>query len=89
MSYTMTMEPEVVTKAERFALRRGTSLEKLVKMYVIELSLKDDIHNAKELSTENKLAELDSIFGSANVPEKTDYRDLVTEAILEKYYSLG
>ena len=45
MSYTLTMEPETVSKAERFALRRGTSLERLVRMYVIELSLRGDGEN--------------------------------------------
>ncbi len=76
---TLTIEDRVIAKAKKYAKTRGRSLSSIVETYLEALTLEDD-------PTKNKPTPIvDSLRGSFKIPEGKDYKELLTEALMEKY----
>lgn len=84
MSYTLTVEPEVVRSAETFASRRGTSLEAILRAYLVAFVRNESAVARRQIPSDSVVNSLTGLIEPSNVSDE----DLIAAAILEKYGSL-
>ena len=87
MSYTLNVAPETLSLAERFARRRGSSLENILKEYVIvfvERELKQERRERRRVRREIPEC-VSSLRGLVKNPSGLSNRDLLAAALAEKY----
>ena len=76
---TLTVDKDVVARAERYAEKEGTSLSKLVENYLKAATKKE----GEENRTPSPLTK--SLRGSFNEPEGFDEKRALSEALENKY----
>jgi hypothetical protein len=75
---TLTIEKDIVTKAKEYAYAHGRSLSDMVENYFEFL-----VH--KKTSKINATPIVNSLKGSFNVPINFDYKEVLSDALVEKY----
>jgi len=80
---TLSMEKEVVEQAKRLAAERGTSVSRLVSDFVQSLAA----HASPKHRRPREIGPLtrQAIGIGRDIPQDKDYKDLIEEALLEKY----
>ena len=84
MSYTLTVEPEVVRTAESFASRRGTSLEAILRAYLVAFVRNETAVARQQIPSDSVVGSLSGLIKPENVSDE----ELIASAILEKYGTL-
>ena len=84
MSYTLTIEPDVVRTAETLATKRGTSLEAILRAYLLAFVRTETAITRNQVPSNSIVETLTGIIKSTNVSDE----DMIASAILEKYGSL-
>lgn len=87
MSYTITLEPDVVRTAEACASRRGMTLNSLIRAYLVSFVREEDA--SASLPEVPKDSVVGVLSGVIRPTGETSDRDLVAEAILSKYDALA
>ncbi len=77
---TLTIEQELMEKAEHFAREKGYSLSDIIADYLKVLTNEDK----SEVTESNPIA--NSSKGSVKAPENIDYKKELLKRISEKYY---
>ena len=85
MSYTLMLEPDVVQTAKVYASRRGTTLDSLIQAYLVTFVREQSSSSRTIVPNDSIVA---SISGVIHPAEDVSDKDLVSQAILEKYDSL-
>ena len=84
MSYTLTVEPDVVRTAETFANKRGTSLEAILRAYLLAFVRAETAITQNQVPSDSTVGALTGIIKPTNVSDK----EMIATAILDKYGSL-
>jgi hypothetical protein len=82
MSYTLMLEPDVVQTAKVCASRRGTTLDSLIQAYLVTF-VKEQSSASRAIIPDDSIVA--SISGVIHPAEDVSDKDLVSQAILEKY----
>ena len=85
MSYTLMLEPDVVQTAKVCASRRGTTLDSLIQAYLVTF-VKEQASASRAIVPDDSIVA--SLSGVIRPAEDVSDKDLVSQAILEKYDSL-
>ena len=84
MSYTLTVEPDVVRTAETFATRRGTSLDAILRAYIVAFVRNEMAVSDQQIPSDSVVSSWSGLIKPTNLSDK----DMIASAILEKYGSL-
>ena len=84
MSYTLTVEPDVVRTAETFATRRGTSLDAILRAYIVAFVRNEMAVSDQRIPSDSVVSSWSGLIKPTNLSDK----DMIASAILEKYGSL-
>ncbi len=87
MSYTITLEPDVVRTAEACASRRGTTLNSLIRAYLVSFVREEDALAGLHVVPEDSV--VGALSGVMRPSVGSSDKDLVSEAILAKYDALA
>lgn len=85
MSYTLTVEPDVVRTAESFATKRGTSLDAILRAYLVAFVRAETAITRNQVPLDSTVGALTGIIKPTNVSDE----EMIASAILEKYGSLA
>ena len=85
MSYTLTIEPDVVRTAETFAIKRGTSLDAILRAYLVAFVRTETAITRNQVPPGSTVGTLSGIIKPTNVSDE----DMIASAILDKYGSLA
>ena len=85
MSYTLMLEPDIVQTAEVCASRCGTTLNSLIQAYLVSFVKEQSSPLRAIIPNDSIVAALSGVIRPA---EDVSDKDLVSQAILEKYDSL-
>ena len=87
MSYTLNVAPETLSLAERFARRRGSSLENIIKEYVIvfvEQELKQERLERRRVRREIPEC-VSSLRGAVRLNDNRPYKDILADELIKRY----
>jgi hypothetical protein len=82
---TLTMDKDVIEKAKEYARGKNKSLSKIVEGYLKRLDSREIPLNLKNLHAPIT----DSLVGMMGHDDGRDYREVIEEAITEKYLGIG
>ncbi len=85
MSYTLALEPDVVRTAESCASRRGTTLDSLIRAYLVSFVREETHASDSAIPSESVVGSLSGVISPS---EELSDADLVSHAVLERYESL-
>lgn len=85
MSYTLALEPDVVRTAEIRASRLGTTLDSLIRAYLVSF-VREDVSPSSPAVPEGSV--VGSLSGVIIPQDGVADEDLVSRAILERYDAL-
>jgi len=77
---TLSIESGLAQTAKSYAKRKGYTLSGLVENYFLTLI---KIEETGESTVDTPIA--NALFGSLNAPEKMDYKEELTDFLVEKY----
>ena len=80
---TLTIDKALIEKAKRHAKQKGRSLSDIVENYLKVLT------NAKNDQSIDQSPVTSSLRGTFNVPEEFDYKEVLSESLLEKHHKNG
>jgi len=75
---TLTIDQQVIESAKKYARNQGRSVSNIVESYLKSLAEVDD--EGGDFSPRLK-----SLIGIVRLPDNANYKDLLTEALQEKY----
>ena len=85
MSYTLTVEPDVVRTAETFANKRGTSLEAILRAYLLAFVRTETAITRNQVPPDSTVGALTGIIKPTHVSDE----EMIASAILDKYGTLA
>lgn len=86
MSYTLALEPDVVRTAEIRASRRGTTLDSLIRAYLVSFVREEEPSASDSDVPANSV--VGALSGVIRPADGLSDEDLVSRAVLERYESL-
>ena len=90
MSYTMTMEPEIEREATAYAAKRGMTLQGFINAYLVMIVKRENAHSHSRSSGRRQISDkVHALRGAAKLDDMRPYKDIIGDAILEKYEALG
>lgn len=85
MGYTFTADPGIIQMAEECALRRGTTLEAMIRAYLALFVRRETASIRHEIPSDSVVGSLSGLLDDPGVSDE----DLIAESILEKYEALS
>ena len=76
---TLTIEGDVIERAKRYAKSKGRSLSSIIESYLEALTMEE----GQKIKKQTPIVK--SLRGSFKLPKGRNYKDLLTEALTEKY----
>ena len=86
MSYTLALEPDVVRTAEICASRRGTTLDSLIRAYLVSFVREEEPPPSDLLVPDSSI--VSTLSGVIRPADGRSDEELVSRAVLERYESL-
>ena len=86
MSYTLALEPDVVRTAKICASRRGTTLDSLIRAYLVSFVREEDRTPSDPVIPGNSV--VGALSGVIRPADGLSDEDFVSRAVLERYESL-
>jgi len=77
---TLSVDEDVIAQAKVFAKKQGKSLSAIIENYLKLMTHSEPKKDEKPLS-----GSLKKLAGSLKVPDDFDYKEVITQALMEKY----